>query len=149
MESRQKVRAFSAFDPYVRMMQAFQVERFQDKPISLKIRQISYTLGETMVIVATPLLIFLAAWHMTASKLSTSEFSTSFAILLTFVQMLLIGVTVVAKKRLISGALDDIQAIVDERRPRNPNQNSQIQVKKISRLEFIQYFHFFPIIFGI
>lgn len=91
------------------------MEKFRINPISLKIKQIGFIFCETVAIGTTPLLISLAIWQMITNTPNMNAFATSFAISLTFVQMLLIGVTVLIKNRKISGTLNDIQKTVDER----------------------------------
>lgn len=53
---------------------------------------------------------------MSESSQSVSEFSTSFAMTLAYVQMFLTGISIIGKNRMITRALNDIQKIVDERK---------------------------------
>lgn len=114
--SLQKVRVLSAFRPYLRILQTFNVECGCDKPAPPEIHQISRIMFVTVLAMAIPIVVFLGIWCMIESDQDAGEFATSSALVLTYGQMYLTAVAIMAKNRMISGAIDDFQESIDDRR---------------------------------
>lgn len=116
MKTRRRIHVLSAFRPYLYALQAFNVESFRDKPISLKIRLVCCALLVSMVVAAAPFVIFLGIWYMIENSLDVREFSTSIAIMLAFAQIVVTAVSIIRKNKLIGRTVDAIQMLVDERK---------------------------------
>lgn len=117
MQSHLKMRVLSAFRPYLRILHTYNVESFHDKSILCRTRQISLAFGVTVAIASALLVVFLAIWHMIVTEnLGISEFSTSIAMILCFLQMVLTVAIIMSKIRLINGTLENLQQLVDERK---------------------------------
>lgn len=116
MKNQRNIQVLSAFRPYLSLLQSYNVESFRGKCLSNKIRQVGWVFFVSIILTAALLVALLSIWHMSESSQSVSEFSTSFAMTLAYVQMFLTGISIIGKNRMITRALNDIQKIVDERK---------------------------------
>lgn len=115
MEIRQKIRVLAALRPFLRQMQAYKIESFRDLPLLLKIRKICLAIFIVMTILASPLLVFLSIWHIIENAMDISEWSTSFAVILSVAQLFFTGISIMVKYNVIVGLMDALQKIVDRR----------------------------------
>lgn len=109
------VRVLGAFCPYLKMLQAFNYVNFWTSSNSLKLRRIGYTICITIRVMVVPLVIILGLWHLIENDFDIGEFSTYFALIVVYTQLLFLFVVMIIKNKEITDGIYRMQAIIDKR----------------------------------
>lgn len=136
MENLQKIRILNAFRAYLHNMRTNDTNgNFRDKSISLKIRQVGRIFVVSLALITPTFVIYLSVWYLIENNLSISEFSTSIALILAYVQFNFNGVAMMIKRNMIHVTMDNIQKTVDERElnKKNIEKKTKKNRKKIGK----------------
>lgn len=109
------IRVLCAFCPYMRMLQAYKYANFWNISNSRKVRRIAYSICITIRVMAVPFVIILGLWHLIECDIDIREFSTYFALVVVYTQLLFLFVVMMIKNKEISAGVERIQRIVDKR----------------------------------
>lgn len=110
-----KICVLGATHPYIHMLQAYNFAKFADLSRSSKIQHIRYSIYVTIFVLPLLIVIMFGIRHILMDNIGMSEFSTSFALLVIYIQMMFSYVVMVIKNRKISDGIDRIQEIIDTR----------------------------------
>lgn len=115
MDRNRIIRVLGAFRSYLRMLEAYNYANFWNMSIVVKIQQIGYTISITICATTVLLVIILGLWHLFENDIDIREFSTYFALLVVYTQLLFLYVVMVIKNTEISDVINRVQTIVDAR----------------------------------
>lgn len=119
MENQRKIRVLNASRPYIHVLQAYNFKNFFNLSKPLKIQRIRYAFCVTILILSMLVMIAFGVHHTFMADIGIREFSTSFALLVIYAQIMFFYVVLVMKRNEISDAIDCIQKVTDKRKSLN------------------------------
>lgn len=115
MSRNKTIRVLVAFRPYLQMLQAYNYRNFWNISSSLKIKRIGYTIYIAIRATTVLLVIILGLWRLIENNIDMREFSTYFALLVVYTQLLFLYVVMVGKNTEINDEVKRVQRIIDKR----------------------------------
>lgn len=111
------IRVLDSFGPFFRILEAFNRENFQPNAQTQSHQnKLGITFGVVVCIVTLAITLALGIWYLADYDGALSKVAVSGPALLTFAQMLITILTLMAKNRFIKESVTQLQNVVDQRK---------------------------------
>lgn len=112
MEELSEIHVLSNFQPYLRLITAYNTNNFRQTDLLNISRSIFYAFGATVIIVSIPTFIALIIWHLIENEMDLKVFVTVLPPLFSLFRMVLTFVAMLFKNHIISETIQRIENMV-------------------------------------